>query len=82
MKFTQYAANKNCKILKDDLAFLHRQIGHLPDKKRFRILRQYIDVWVTSMGNCDNVIKKQNYGRFMANSWIRNGALNSLLKED
>jgi hypothetical protein len=71
MTFTDYAKNKGCALLKDDMAYLLRLLGHLSKPERSKILRKYIDVWVDAMAHCDDENKRQNQGRFAANTWVR-----------
>lgn len=69
--FSEYAAAKGCKILKDDFVFLRNKLGNLPASEKNQVLKCYIDVWVKEMSECTSEIRKQNQGRFAANTWIR-----------
>lgn len=53
------------------MAYLLRLLGHLSKPERSKILRKYVDVWVDAMAHSKDENKRQNQGRFAANTWVR-----------
>lgn len=70
MTFTDYCAQNNIQLLPDDLTFLRKQLKRIPNNQRKHIVRQYTQQWIEGMQQEPCEYKKQNKGRFKANSWI------------
>ncbi|MAA86735.1 MAG: hypothetical protein CME39_03620 [Haliea sp.] len=60
--------DQGVRVLPEDLAFIHRC---LPIKNRDAVIDQYVVVWLEGMKREPMRHKKDNAGRFAANSWIR-----------
>lgn len=61
---------RGIEVTPDDLAFLRHRLPLTPDK-RDALLGQYIEIWQRAMqGECAPH-RKQNKGRFAANTWLR-----------
>ncbi|WP_374962920.1 hypothetical protein [Spongiibacter tropicus] len=58
-------------ITPDDLAFLRQRLPLTP-VKRDALLAQYRETWQQAMQNENAPHRKQNKGRFAANTWLRN----------
>ncbi len=69
--FKKHCADLGIELLRPDVDHLKVLLKRLP-KHRWRIfLMRYAREWCAGMAECDSVIKKQNAGRFRANSWAR-----------
>jgi len=64
------------KLLKDDIAFIKRQLNKIPKTQQTAVMRRYIEIWVNVLHNSENAVKAQNEGRRKANIWIREQAGN------
>ncbi len=70
MKFTDYATQSGCLLLQEDITYLRKYVLRVPFKYRKDMLRRYVDVWVSTMRECENVVQAQNLGRRASNLWI------------
>jgi hypothetical protein len=71
MTFTDYAKSKGLDLLRDDITFLRSRMSSVPIKEqRTVILRRYVQEWCEGMDNESVSFKKQNKGRFKANTWL------------
>lgn len=71
MTFTDYAAKEGCNLLRDDIKYIQQRIKCIPQYKRKEVLTQYVAIWQKHMLSCGDVIKKENVGRYQANTWLR-----------
>lgn len=69
--FINYAATKGLVLLPDDRAWLRNQLKNVPKQKIKPILVEFVEIWVNTMAQCDNAVKRQNEGRRAANTWLR-----------
>jgi len=67
MKFTDYAKEQGCSLLRDDIKFMKAIVRKIPREARKRVLCDYIDIWVSTMQECENALQRQNAGRQAAN---------------
>lgn len=72
--FQDFAKLKGIQLLKDDIKFIRKCLPCIPYQKRRLVLEKYADTWLQGMNTCDNVIRKDNVGRFLANSFLREQA--------
>ena len=56
--------------LRDDRIFVRNQLNRIPGKKRLIVLKQYFEEWQKGMDAQPNEIKKENAGRYQANTWL------------
>ena len=66
----QYCATQGVYLLRDDCIFLLARLP-FPVGARVRILRRYVNQWRAEAEQEPIAHKKQNAGRFAANSWLR-----------
>lgn len=71
MSFESYCKEIGVELLRDDIRFIKTQLLGIPEQLRKPTLQKYADIYLQGMADCDNVIKKQNHGRFLANTFIR-----------
>ena len=71
MSFKQHCLEIGIHLLKDDIQFIKAQLVTIPHQLHRPTLEQYVQVWLNAMELCDNDIRKQNAGRFAANSFLR-----------
>lgn len=71
-KFTHelFTRLPGCQLLPDDIKFLYNRLPRIPRQRR-EILQRYWEEWMQGMDNEPVDHKKQNQGRFRANTWIR-----------
>lgn len=64
-------------LLYEDMVFVDSYLERLMPKDATDVLRHYEEVWIKATEDEPNVIRKENAGRFAANTWIRtrNGLL-------
>jgi len=70
-KFFKYCSEQGMELLPDDMSFLRRLTRFTPESKIRPILSKYVIIWTDEMAKESIEHKKQNTGRFAANSWIR-----------
>lgn len=71
MKFTQYCQANNIQLLRDDKKYLVTMLRNIPENPRKSLLKRFCDEWLLGFELEENVLLKQNMGRFRANSWLR-----------
>ena len=71
MTFTDYAVTKGLVLLSDDLRFIRGRLHDMPKEQIRVILKRYIEIWCDTMSSCENAIKRQNEGRRVANTYLR-----------
>ncbi len=69
--YNDFAKMQGIELLKDDIVFLKKCISLMPYNERRRHLTRYSEIWLSSMLGCEIAQRRQNEGRFKANSWIR-----------
>ena len=69
--FIEIAGKKNIELLNDDKKWLKKICNGVPSLKLLHLLEQYIVHWLSSMDSEAIPYKKQNVGRFAANSFLR-----------
>ncbi len=57
--------------MKDDIIFIKKCLATIPYNERRRHLERYSELWLQGIGMTDIVYQKQNLGRFMANTYLR-----------
>jgi hypothetical protein len=80
--FLKYCEQKDIKLLSGDIAYIKSILLILPSYLHRSVLRGYIDIWVESIGQCNNEAKKMNFGRRNANLWLGDEAERLLRKLD
>lgn len=63
--------HRDLPLLADDIAWLTAKLTFIPRAKRHVLLLEYHDRWTKSAALEPIEYKKENAGRFAANSWIR-----------
>ena len=71
MKFTQFCQANNIQLLRDDKKYLVAILSGTNDNLRKSLLKRYCYEWLLGIELEENVLLKQNMGRFRANSWLR-----------
>jgi len=71
MDFVTYCSAKNIHLLRDDIKFIRECINKMPYNERKAIMRGYIANWLQGYSYEENALHKENAGRRMANSWLR-----------
>ena len=71
MSLRQHCTSLGINLLKDDIQFIKAQLVTIPHQLHRPTLEQYVQVWLNAMELCDNDIRKQNVGRFSANTFLR-----------
>lgn len=71
MKFTEFCKEKNIQLLRDDKRFIVSMVNKLPRELHKDVLTNYIDKWLLGYSEEKKTSLKQNSGRLMANSWLR-----------
>lgn len=66
----------NIELLEEDVEFLKKCHTHAPQDKRGRLLATYVYHWLTVMKKEPLPQKKQNIGRFAANTFLRESLAN------
>lgn len=69
--FEDFAKLKGIHLLKDDIEFIKRMLNLIPYNERRATLQRYSEIWLSGIVNCDIVYRKQNAGRFAANTYLR-----------
>lgn len=69
--FQEHCRLKGIELLRDDIKFIKQQLLGIPEHVRKSVLQKYSEIYLQGMTDCDNVIKKQNHGRFLANTFIQ-----------
>lgn len=69
--FQTFANLKGIHLLRDDIAFIKKCLACIPYNLRKSVLEHYAQEWLKGMGMTDIVYQKQNMGRRMANTYMR-----------
>ncbi len=70
-EFKPWAIRKGYNVSVDDLKHIELRIGHLNRTHQRGVLKHYIAEWNAGMDECEELVKKENRGRFRANTWLR-----------
>ena len=70
MNFTDYAATEGCQLLRDDINFVRQRLNYVPKTQRRAFMLRYVALWLQAMDEEPIQHKKQNRGRYAANSWL------------
>ena len=71
VNFHSFAQSQGLTILKDDTIFLKRLVSLIPWDERKMVLEKYAHTWLNGMNTCDIVYRRQNVGRRLANTFLR-----------
>jgi hypothetical protein len=58
------------KLLDKDIEFIDGVLDAIPYDKRHDVLQHYIDIWLRMMGECENPVAAENFGRRSANLYL------------
>lgn len=70
-KFLKYCESKGLELLPDDISFLKLKTKYMRESKIRPVLSKYVIIWIDEMAKERIEHRKQNVGRFAANSWLR-----------
>jgi hypothetical protein len=56
--------------LRDDRNFVRDKLKNIPTKERLVVVNQYFNEWQKGMDAQPDEIKKENAGRYQANTWL------------
>ncbi len=68
--FQDFAKLKGIHLLKDDIVFIKKFLSIIPYNRRRSTLERYAELWLQGMRETDIVYRKQNLGRYLANTWL------------
>lgn len=71
MTFQSHCESLGIKLLRDDIRYIKHQLLQIPQQLHKPTLKKYADIYLEGIASCDSVIRKQNAGRFLANSYLR-----------
>jgi len=69
--FQDYCFSKGIELLREDIKFIKERINDMPLNARKDVLRRYHEEWLKGMASAKIVYQRQNLGRRMANTYIR-----------
>lgn len=61
-------------LLREDRAYIERQLARLPDRDRHGLLMEYRSRWLVAADADPSEVRRDNAGRHAANTWIREEA--------
>jgi hypothetical protein len=70
-QFKPYCLEKDYQLLRDDFLYCERLLRNLPEHLQRSMLRGYCAKWDEGMEQEQNEQRKQNAGRFLANTFLR-----------
>ena len=81
MTFTEYCIANNIKLQPQDIAFIKKQLKHIPKASHKDVVKRYTEIWVEVRGETESPIeaRKTNAGRYRANTWLRGIACGELV---
>lgn len=79
--YLSWTKKQGIELSKDDLKFIENILIKLPEKAHKSIMRDYSMKWLEGVGEAEKVYQEQNFGRRMANLWLRE-TLDTLYKEN
>jgi len=67
-----YFAQKGITLLKDDMLFIEKCLGNIPQERHRYVMRDYLAIWNTKVAEKENVPSIPINARFEANVYLRN----------
>jgi len=69
-----YFDKQGFKLLKDDMLFIERCLNHIPPERHRHVMRDYLAIWNTTIGDKKNDAAIGLNPRFEANTYLRNAS--------
>ena len=79
MTFTEYCIANNIKLQPQDIAFIKKQLKHIPEGHRKDVVKRYTEIWICTRDATERSVAAQNRGRYAANTWLRGIASGELV---
>ena len=70
-EFKPYCERKKINVLRDDFKFIEKTLLKLPSELHRRVMRHYVKIWLSTLGNNENSPQAQNLARRIANTYLR-----------
>ena len=67
-----YFEKQGIKLLKDDMLFIERCLGNVPQEFHKKLIRDYFTIWNTKVAQSNNPLNKGINPRYEANVYLRN----------
>lgn len=73
MTFTEYCLSQNIKLQREDLTFIKKTLKRIPKASHKSVIRRYTEIWISVRDATESTVevRKNNAGRFAANTWVR-----------
>jgi hypothetical protein len=72
--FKDYCYKNNIQLLRDDFLFIEQVLDKIPSELHRSIMYDYTRRWLLGVKKEEKSLLKQNSGRKLANSWLREQA--------
>ena len=69
-----YFAQKGITLLKDDMLFIEKCLGNIPQERHRHVMRDYLAIWNTTVAEKENAPSIPINARFEANTYLRNAS--------
>ena len=69
--FKSYCIDKNIHLLKDDFKFIESQLSRIPKNLHRIVLKDFTDLWLSTLEKESNSPQSQNLARRASNKWLR-----------
>lgn len=69
--FKPYCERNGVKLLRDDMKYIETQLIKVPENAQRKVMNEYLKKWQEGIAKSKNSLLGQNFGRRMANLWLR-----------
>ncbi len=70
MNFRQHCRSRGIEINRDDLKLIKSSLEKLPYHLKRQAVQDYLEEWEAGMSETDKSFRRQNLGRYRANSYL------------
>lgn len=68
--FKDYCLHNNIQLLRDDIKFIERELQKIAPNEHRQVLKEYTDLWLSTLKENENEPPGQNLARKTANRWL------------
>lgn len=70
MNFRQHCRSRGIEVNRDDLKLIKSSLEKLPYSQKRQAVQDYLEHWEAGMKETDKSFRRQNLGRYRANSYL------------